>query len=369
MAPVRRTLGGVRKLYLSPDGTLQFIPFTALLHQDGNGPERYLIEEFELVYLTSGRDLVRKPRVEFQPGPVTVLSDPRYSVPGVSSLYRFPRLPGTHQEAEEIWALFADARVLTDADASESAVTTARAPWILHLATHAYFGAQDCAGQPQATDNPLLAAGLALAGANACQDGSGGDGVLTGEELAGLDLYGTQLVVLSACDTGIGTLALRDENRLIGIRDGVHGLRRALMLAGAETQVVSLWKVNDLATQELIVAYYRALLEGRGRAEALRQVQLDMLRSEERAHPYYWASFVVVGMDGPLRLPPGHARPGAVPRGPRGCACDVGSDSSTPGWATLVLVLAVLVAQRSPHRSWGALEESVCVGTSTGREP
>jgi MYXO-CTERM domain-containing protein len=349
MAPVRRTLGGVRKLYLSPDGTLQFIPFAALLHQDGNGPERYLVEQFELVYVTGGRDLVRTPRTEFSPGPVTVLGDPRYSGPGQSSIYRFPRLPGTHQEAQEIGALFAGAHVLTDVDASEGALKSVHAPWLLHLATHAYFGAQDCSGQPQATDNPLLAAGLALTGANACHDGNGGDGVLTGEELAGLNLYGTQLVVLSACDTGIGTLALRDENRLIGVRDGVYGLRRALMLAGAETQVVSLWKVNDLATQELMGAYYRALLEGRGRAEALRQVQLDMLRSEERAHPYYWASFVVVGMDGPLRLPPGHARPGAVPRGPRGCACDVGADTSAPGWAVLVLALVVAVGLRSRH--------------------
>jgi MYXO-CTERM domain-containing protein len=351
LAPLRRTLGDAQKLYLSPDGALQFIPFAALVHRDGNGPERYLIEQFELVYVTSGRDLVRAPRTAIPPGPVTVLGDPRFSMPGQSSVYRFPRLPGTHQEAAEIGALLAGARVFTDEHASEGALRNARAPWILHLATHAYFGAQDCAGQQQATDNPLLAAGLALAGANACQDGNGNDGVLTGEELAGLDLYGTQLVVLSACDTGIGDLALRDEKRLIGVRDGVYGLRRALMLAGAETQVVSLWKVNDLATQELMSAYYRALLQGRGRAEALRQVQLAMLRSKERAHPYYWASFAVVGMDGPIRLPSGQAHPGTASRGPRGCACDVGTDSSAPDWATLVLALAVLIGLRSRRRS------------------
>jgi CHAT domain-containing protein len=347
MTPVRRSFGRARKLYLSPDGALQFIPFAALVHQDGTAPERYLVEEFDLVYVTSGRDLVRAPRTGVTPGPVTVLGDPRYSVPSSSSGYRFPRLPGTRPEAEEIGVLFTGARVLTDADASEAAVKSTHAPSILHLATHAYFGAQDCAGQSQVTDNPLLAAGLALAGANACNDGSGGDGVLTGEELAGLDLYGTQLVVLSACDTGIGALALRDQTRLIGVRDGVYGLRRALMLAGAETQVVSLWKVNDLATQELMAAYYRALLQGRGRAEALRQVQLAMLRSKERSHPYYWASFAVVGMDGPLRLPPGQAHPGTTPRGTRGCACDVGAGSPAPGWATLVLALAVVVALRS----------------------
>jgi MYXO-CTERM domain-containing protein len=373
MAPVRRALANARKLYLSPDGALQFIPFAALVHQDGNEPGRYLIEQFELVYVTGGRDLVRAPRTGVSPGPVTVLGDPRYSVPGTSSIYRFPRLPGTHQEAEEIGAMFAGARVLTDADAGEAAVKDAHAPLILHLATHAYFGAQDCAGQPQATDNPLLAAGLALAGANACHDGSGGDGVLTGEEFAGLDLYGTQIVVLSACDTGIGALALQDEKRLIGVRDGVYGLRRALMLAGAETQVVSLWKVNDLATQELMAAYYRALLQGQGRAEALRDVQLAMLRSKERAHPYYWASFAVVGMDGPLRHPQGQAHPGTTPRGPRGCACDVAAGSSAPGWATLVLVLAVAVGLRMRPRpgllAALVLMATILVACSAGRQP
>ena len=126
----------------------------------------------------------------------------------------------------------------------------------------------------------------------------------------------------------------------------MFGLRRTLMLAGAETQVVSLWKVNDRATQELMGAYYRELLGGRGRAEALRRVQLDMLRSENRAHPYYWASFVAVGMDAPLRLPPDDARPRTTPRGPRGCACDVGANSPAPGWAMLVLALAVAVGLR-----------------------
>lgn len=392
LAPVRRMLGGARKLYLSPDGALQFIPFAALRHRDDTGRERYLIEAFELVYVTSGRDLVRGPRADAPRGPVTVLGDPRYGVPGTLSIQRFPRLPGTHREAEEIGALFADARVLTGADAREAAIKGARAPSILHLATHAYFGARDCAGQPQDAANPLLATGLALAGADACDDASGGDGVLTGEELAALDLSGTQLVVLSACDTGIGALALGDENRLLGARDGVYGLRRALMLAGAETQVVSLWKVNDLATQELMAGYYRELLHGRGRADALRRVQLAMLRGLERAHPYYWASFAVVGMDAPLRLPARPARPRALRgpgalRGPRGCACNAGAGSRTPGWAGLVLAPAVVIALRrrpraraarsndrtgtrpGPHARLAAMVLVVFLAACAGRQP
>jgi CHAT domain-containing protein len=93
-------------------------------------------------------------------------------------------------------------------------------------------------------------------------------------------------VTLSACDTGVGEV----KNG-----DGVYGLRRALVLAGAETQVMSLWAVSDKATRELMVAYYRKLKEGEGRGEALRQVQLEMLKNVNRRHPYYWASFIQSG--------------------------------------------------------------------------
>ena len=105
-------------------------------------------------------------------------------------------------------------------------------------------------------------------------------------EVTGLNLWGTKLVVLSACDTGVGEV----KNG-----DGVHGLRRALVLAGSETQVMSLWAIFDKATRDLMVAYYRKLKEGEGRGEALRKVQLEMLKQAPRRHPYYWASFIQSG--------------------------------------------------------------------------
>jgi hypothetical protein len=97
---------------------------------------------------------------------------------------------------------------------------------------------------------------------------------------------GTKLVALSACDTRVGEV----KNG-----DGVHGLRRALVLAGAETQVMSLWAVSDRATRELMVSYYRKLLEGEGCGEALRQVQLEMRKRRHWRHPFYWASFIRSG--------------------------------------------------------------------------
>ena len=176
-------------------------------------------------------------------------------------------------------------------------------PSILHIATHGFFlqdeqqATAENGAATQAKDstrlgklvahveNPLLRSGLALAGANQSSNGNT-DGILTALEVAGLDLWGTKLVVLSACDTGVGEV----KNG-----DGVYGLRRALVLAGAESQIMSLWAVSDLSTRDLIVGYYRALLQGTGRGEALRQAQLQMLKDKAHRHPYYWAGFIQTG--------------------------------------------------------------------------
>ena len=141
------------------------------------------------------------------------------------------------------------------------------------------------------TENPLLRSGLALDGANQLQSGSE-DGILTALEATDLDLHGTQLVVLSACETGVGE---------VRPGDGVHGLRRALVIAGAESLLMTLWQVDDEATKTLMIAYYKALNQGAGRAQALRQVQLKLLRHERFKHPFYWGAFIAAGRWQPLR--------------------------------------------------------------------
>jgi CHAT domain-containing protein/tetratricopeptide (TPR) repeat protein len=134
--------------------------------------------------------------------------------------------------------------------------------------------------------DPLLRSGLALAGANHGKNGDD-DGVLTALEAAYLELSGTKLVVLSACDTGVGEV----KNG-----EGVQGLRRALVLAGSESQVISLWPVSDEATKDLMIPYYKALQQGEGRGDGLRQVQLHMLRGrKDRRHPFFWAAFIQSG--------------------------------------------------------------------------
>lgn len=162
-------------------------------------------------------------------------------------------------------------------------------------------------------ENPLLRSGLVLAGANQREGGEGEDGILTALEASGLDLWGTKLVVLSACETGVGEV----KNG-----EGVYGLRRALVLAGSESQVMSLWQVSDEATRDLMVEFYQRLHKGEGRTEALRQVQMEMLKGAQqsrerqsrglalsdkdtnkpldRSHPFFWASFIQSGDWRPL---------------------------------------------------------------------
>jgi CHAT domain-containing protein len=134
--------------------------------------------------------------------------------------------------------------------------------------------------------NPLLRSGLILAVDPKSEDAQKDDGVLTALEAASLDLDGTQLVVLSACETGLGE---------VRNGQGVFGLRYAFAVAGAETLVMSLWKVDDRATKKLMAGYYSRLFSGEGRAESLRQIQLEMIKDKKRSHPFYWSSFIVSG--------------------------------------------------------------------------
>jgi MYXO-CTERM domain-containing protein len=283
MAPVRALVGDVRRLFLSPDGALNLVPFAALIGDDG----RPLVERYAFTYLTSGRDLLRAPAPP-RGGPLA-LANPAFDAGGPPGAGRFPPLLHAEEEATAFSQLFPGSTVLLHDRATKASLQKAHGPLLLHIGTHGYFEAMACSAEPDkaAIDNPLLRSGLALAGANACASGRD-EGLLTAFEASGLDLYGTKLAVLSACQTGVGAAKAGD---------GVYGLRRALVLAGAETQVMSLWPVDGAATADLMKAYYEALAKGGGRSEAMRQVQLAMLHQPGREHPYYWASFIVSGDD------------------------------------------------------------------------
>ena len=340
MQPIRSLLGDARQLLVSPDGELNLVPFAAMVDERG----QYLIENYSMTYLTSGRDLLRMQVVRESRNNPLVMANPLFGEPernllakasaklperngrrrsittgsDLSEVY-FAPLDGTAQEANSIAKLFPEAKVLAGAQATETAIKQAAAPRILHIATHGFFLSEPHVSEPGAVAtgsatrpgsasqsvppavaggstraigasariaNPLLRSGLAFAGANLRHTSDIDDGILTALEASGLNLWGTKLVVLSACDTGVGE---------VRNGEGVYGLRRSFFLAGAESLVMSLWPASDYTTRELMTGYYRNLKAGLGRGEALRQVQLDMLKRNPKLHPFYWANFIQSG--------------------------------------------------------------------------
>ena len=304
MQPIRKLLGNKRKILIAPDGALNLIPFEALVDENN----RYLIENYSFTYLASGRDLLRQQKQYPSKQQPVIMADPFFNKQGEVlavkpnntrsvdlSKINFSPLIATRKEAESI-ATMLGIKPLLGTQASEGVIKQLQSPEILHIATHGFFENSPKKPEHQDTyrDNPLLLSGLVLSGYKNRQGGGDEDGILTALETTALNLTGTKLVVLSACDTSLG----QDKTG-----EGVYGFRRALVIAGSESQVMSLWKVDDNATKDLMIAYYQKVLgkQGKqeGRSEALRQTQLEMLRGDKYQnkyqHPYYWAAFIPSG--------------------------------------------------------------------------
>ncbi len=323
--PIRRDVADAGHVFVVPDGAVLVVNLAALVGPDG----RYLVEsETPLTTLGVERDLVDAPGESA--GGLLLVGDPDYGEalvtvsPGGSATPAdrtdapgFAPLPGTRVEVETIaglWDAPEDLVVLTGADATEAAFKRAAPRFgLLHVATHGFFldagttrreglrGAGEIAvasssSRPRrAPRSPLLRSGLVLAGANARgeRDGDADDGILTAEEIAGLDLARVGCVVLSACDTGLGE---------VRAGEGVFGLRRAFRIAGAHGVVMSLWPVDDTATEAWMRAWYRARLDDRvGMTEAVRVASRSVIRDRrargESTHPFLWGAFVGVGRE------------------------------------------------------------------------
>jgi tetratricopeptide (TPR) repeat protein len=296
MAPIRSHLGNQKHLLISPDGPLNLIPFEALVDENN----QYLVENHTFTYLTSGRDLLRLQAQSQSQQPPLLVANPFFgnrsnqvnnSVPSNDLRQRvLEPLDGTSAEAEAIASQLPEAQFWQGNQATETVVKQANRPRILHIATHGFFSSTNSQNAVP-TENPLLGSGLFLAGFRNTPQAGTEDGILTALEVSNLNLLGTQMVALSACDTGQGDLS---------VGEGVYGLRRSLVLAGSESQVISLWRVRDNSTKDLMVSYYQKLLQGKGRSESLREAQLTMLKDEQTAHPYYWAPFIQSGDWRPL---------------------------------------------------------------------
>lgn len=345
--PIVPSLADCRKVYISPDGELSFVSFGAL---PGSKPDSFVIDDYDITYVATGRDLVRTgggqsnapllvgaPDFGEQQGTTTKVAkdtkaedDLLAMRPGISDLrsftaLNFPPLPGTRSEVEDIGHLLQErketANVLTGAKADEATVKAAKHPGILHLATHGFFLPDSGLDEVVASNNrfqsqlsgemrdaaagklwrqmklknPMHRSGIALAGANDTirgrREAGGNDGILTAEEVAGMDLWGTKMVVISACESGLGE-AKGGE--------GVFGLRRAFTMAGAQSLVMTLWAVSDDATRQLMESLYRHLPEQRTPQRALLAAQREWIAKKRAAglypHPVHWASFVASGI-------------------------------------------------------------------------
>ncbi len=335
--PLEKHFKKNQTIFVGLDGSLNLVSLAGLIDEEG----KYLTEKYVLHHLSSGRDLIRlkdKPESgrglfalgdpDFdatisartqQPGEVQFAStatgereyrtrDVRSGCGSLSDL-KVGSLPFTRAEIEMIAKLWPgrgedSAQVYVGPKASEDQFKAA-APGkrVLHLATHGYYLTGQCAPQFVAKhnvgpdesfvgENPLLQSGLLLAGANlhgaGCDSAHVDDGILSASEVSGMNLMGTDLVVLSACETGLGE---------VKSGEGVYGLRRAFQMAGARTVISSLWPVPDEATAAVMSQLYSQ--SKKPIPERLRDLQLAEIRKLRAArlpdHPYTWGAFISLG--------------------------------------------------------------------------
>jgi CHAT domain-containing protein/tetratricopeptide (TPR) repeat protein len=331
--PLMPALTGVSRVFIVPDGELHFVSFAGLRDDKG----RFAVEDYRLAYLSAGRDLARSAASS----PTSSVTAVIFAAPDLARLPRseetafrsrppapalfggvFPDQSGTKGEAEAVAAILTGEGIRADvrvgSEATEAALKAVVRPRILHLGTSAFvlpdgrwaregriesrLAGSLTVGSADLTrlrrENPLHRSGVLLAGANETLGGKrsdgGEDGVVTAEELGGLDLLGTELVILAACEVRAGQ-ALGGE--------GILGLRRAFVQAGASGLVLPLWRADDGAMRDLMIGLYRRCLSGNRPVDALTALQREALARQRtlggEPNPFDWAGFVAGGVGVP----------------------------------------------------------------------
>lgn len=294
--PMETALTGANRLFVSLDGVYHKVSLLAM--KDGAG--KYLADKFELTLISNSRDLPElreKEKTRRKPQTARLFGNPYYGKKGLVQ-----QLDGTQTEVQNIAKLLNGLGVKTTATystaASEKAVKALESPGILHIATHGYFLADVSKREGNkvlgvdikaASENPLLRSGLLLANCENVYDENyrpvleGENGVLTAFEAMNLNLEKTDLVVLSACETGLGSIKQGE---------GVYGLQRAFLIAGAQSIIMSLWSVSDEATMELMTLFYGNYAKSGDKSlafnTALKQLKLKYKQ------PFYWSAFVML---------------------------------------------------------------------------
>ncbi len=287
---VNSSLSDIKTIYFSPDGVYSQINLNTL--KDPNG--KYLVQDKVVKLIGNPRDLLASSASVSATKNAFLLGFPTYGSKDIVPL------PGTQKELQQVKSALVSGKYsvkdVTQTNATESTIKSVASPKIMHVATHGYFledvqskGSVFGVQVEYAKNNPLLRSGLMLAGASSESDNASfseeENGILTAYEAMNLDLNKTDLVVLSACETGKGD---------VRSGEGVYGLQRAFVMAGADKMIMSLWKVDDAATQDLMSRFYKNwILSGQEMTQAFRNAQIQLMSTYPE--PYYWGAFVMVG--------------------------------------------------------------------------
>jgi CHAT domain-containing protein len=294
-AKIDALLTGKKILFVAPDGVYNQLNVNTLKKPGGD----YVLNRYDVVVMGNPKDILslKQRKTVATRKDAFLLGFPDYGGNAVP-------LPGTKVELETVNKILKaggyQPSLSLQLEATEKKLKTVKAPTLMHIATHGYFladaevrdGSAMGIDAENAKNNPLLRSGLLMANPpaegqqNSNVDLSSNDnGVLTAYEAMNLDLEGTDLIVLSACETALGD---------VKAGEGVYGLQRAFLVAGANALIMSLWQVDDAATQLLMTNFYTNWTKTGNKAKAFKQAQFQLMTKYKE--PYYWGAFVMMGM-------------------------------------------------------------------------
>lgn len=301
-------LKNYKTVYFSPDGVYNQINPNTLYDSD---TKKYIIDKYKIQLVTNLRDKVYPNQTKSKIHKDLLIGNPSYEIDqdeykkqhksNKNNKQRgdeysteldlqkvaFTPLDGTEIEVKTITSLLKkqhhQTKIYLEADAKEEVIKQTKNPTVLHIATHGFFIQTDSKNSRKA----MMNSGIAIAGitnyAKAKNKPNTEDGLLTAYEAQNLELDSTELVVLSACETGLGE---------VSSGEGVYGLQRAFKVAGAKTIIMSLWTVSDQATQELMTLFYKYWLKTDDKKLAFKKAQKKLKKKYK--HPYFWGAFVIV---------------------------------------------------------------------------
>ncbi|MDX2194796.1 MAG: CHAT domain-containing tetratricopeptide repeat protein [Cytophagales bacterium] len=310
---ISTALKGSKKIFISPDGAYNQLNINTLRNVQ---TKQYVLDEIDIQVVSNTKDLVTHAYKQSPEKSIVLCGNPNflykekkrraeggYNEPEPKYEVTLPQLPGTEIEVKGISEIATQngwqSKVYTGSQVTEEKVKNINNVTVLHIATHGFFENDVQLGKNKsksaAKENPLMRSGLMLAGSDITlqnkkngyithKEGKTEDGILTAYEAMNLNLDKTDLVILSACETGLGEV----KNG-----EGVYGLQRSFLVAGSKSIVISLWTVNDETTQKLMTLFYSNWLKTGERRKSFHDAQSQLRKSFP--NPYYWGAFVMIG--------------------------------------------------------------------------